>query len=100
MIDQEHETLFQLTNTLLDQVALRRQQPTVFEAAFESLLRARALHLAAQARDAQGATEGELIKFLVTELVVGHMLHADRAFFAWFASPGAQTLAAPKFSGI
>lgn len=134
VIDQEHETLFQLTNTLLDQVALRRQQPTVFEAAFESLLRhvsehfaheetlllahgftdladhaqqhqalllrARALHLAAQARDAQGATEGELIKFLVTELVVGHMLHADRAFFAWLASPGAQALAAPKFSGI
>lgn len=46
VINQEHETLFQLTNTLLDQVALRRQQPTVFEAAFESLLRQVAEHFA------------------------------------------------------
>jgi len=134
VIDQEHESLFRLANALLDQAALRRQQPTLFESAFEALLmhvaahfaheeaillahgfanladhaqqhqallaRAHALHLAAVAADAEDASEGELVKFLVTELVAGHMLHADRDFFALFATPSTQTLAAPKFSGI
>ncbi|WPC66412.1 diguanylate cyclase [Rhodoferax ferrireducens] len=134
VIDQEHETLFRLANTLLDEAALRRQQPAAFEAAFEALLahvvehfaheeaillahgfagmadharqhqvllaRAHALHLSALAADAGDATEGELVKFLVTELVAGHMLHTDSAFFPLFATPGVQTLAAPKFSGI
>jgi diguanylate cyclase (GGDEF)-like protein/hemerythrin-like metal-binding protein len=122
-IDQEHETLFELANALLDQAALRRQQPAVFEATFEALLthvvahfaheeaillahgfanladhaqqhqallaRAHALHLSALAADAEDAPEGELVKFLVTELVAGHMLHADRDFFALFAAPSA-----------
>ncbi|HEY5581716.1 MAG TPA: diguanylate cyclase [Rhodoferax sp.] len=131
VIDQEHEALFRLANALLDQAALRRQQPALFESAFEALLmhvaehfaheeaillahgfanladhaqqhqallaRARTLHLAA---DAEDASEGELVKFLVAELVAGHMLHADRAFFTLFATPHAQATAAPKFSGI
>ena len=122
-IDQEHETLFKLANALLDQAALRRQQPAVFEATFEALLahvvahfaheeaillahgfanladhaqqhqallaRAHALHLSALAAVAEDAPEGELVKFLVTELVAGHMLHADRDFFALFAAPSA-----------
>lgn len=121
VIDQEHEVLFKLANALLDQLAVRRQQPAAFDAAFESLLthaaqhfaheesillahgfadlaeharehqallaRARALQLAAQAPDAEHAAEGELVKFLVSELVAGHFLHADRAFFSLFASP-------------
>ena len=64
------------------------------------LARAHALHLSALAADSGDATEGELVKFLVTELVADHMLHADRAFFPLFAAPSVQTLAAPKFSGI
>lgn len=133
-IDQEHEALFDLVNTLLDHVALRRQQPQAFDAAFESLMRhvtqhfaheeailqahgfadlaehacehqallarAQALHIAAQEPDAETAAEGELVKFLVTELVAGHFLHADRIFFNLFASPPDQAVAAPKFSGI
>jgi diguanylate cyclase (GGDEF)-like protein/hemerythrin-like metal-binding protein len=121
VLDAEHQALFELTNTLLDQVALRQQQPAAFEQAFEALLshvtehfaheesilraheftalahhaqehqallkRAHALHLAMQAPDAldaQDAAAGELVKFLVTELVAGHFLHADRMFFALF----------------
>lgn len=133
-IDQEHEALFRLTNVLLDQIALRRQQPLAFEAAYEALLahaaahfaheeaillahgfaelvahaqqhqallaRARALWRAAQATDAEDTTAGELIKFLVTELVAGHLLHEDRAFFALISASGTQAAAAPKFSGI
>jgi len=64
------------------------------------LARAHALHRSTLAVDTGDATEGELVKFLVTELVSGHMLHADRDFFALFATPSTQTLAAPKFSGI
>ena len=113
---------------------MRRQQPTVFEAAFESLLRhvtehfaheetlllthgfadltdhaqqhqalllrAHALHRAAQATDAKDATEVELVKVLVTELVAGHILHADQGSFALFGTSSTQTLATPKFSGI
>ena len=134
VIDQEHEALFQLANGLLDQVALRSEQPQAFDAAFEALLmhvaqhfaheesilqahgfadlaahaqqhqallaRAHKLHLAAQARDAEDATEGELVKFLVAELVAGHMLHADQACFTLFGNSDAQAAGAPKFSGI
>lgn len=134
VIDQEHETLFELANALLDQAALRRQQPAAFEAAFEALLthvaahfaheeaillahgfanladhalqhqallaRAHALHLSARAADAEDAPEGELVGFLVTELVAGHMLHTDRAFSNLFATADDQATAAPKFSGI
>ena len=39
---------------------------------------------APDALDAQDAAAGELVKFLVTELVAGHFLHADRMFFALF----------------
>ena len=39
-----------------------------------------------EAPDATGA-EGELTKFLVSELVAGHMLQSDREFFALFAKP-------------
>jgi diguanylate cyclase (GGDEF)-like protein/hemerythrin-like metal-binding protein len=39
-----------------------------------------------EASDATGA-EGELTKFLVSELVAGHMLQSDREFFALFAQP-------------
>jgi len=129
VIDQEHETLFEMANRLLDQVALRHQQPQAFDAAFEALLmhvaqhfaheeaillthgfadlagharqhqallaRAHALQLAAQAADAGQATESELVKFLVTELVAGHMLHTDRVFFDMF-SPQATDTAPPK----
>ena len=133
-IDQEHEALFQLTNTLLDQVALLHQQPAAFEAAFDVLMahvtqhfaheeailqahsfsdlaahaqqhqalvaRAHALHQAAQTADVGDAVQGELVKFLVTDLVAGHFLHADRAFFVLFAALGPQAGAVPKFSGI
>lgn len=120
-IDEEHRTLFQLANTLLDQVPLRTQQPLAFDAAFHALLthatfhfaheeailrlhgyaqlaehalehqalvaRAHALFLAAQAGGSPPAAEGELVRFLVNELVAGHFLHADRAFFAILHKP-------------
>jgi diguanylate cyclase (GGDEF)-like protein/hemerythrin-like metal-binding protein len=116
VIDQEHEALFFLANRLLDKVALRRQQPLEFEAAFSALyaqteehfaheeailqtygyvdlahhakqhqaflLRARTLHLQLQLHDVDA--ERELVKFLVSELVVGHLMHEDRAFFDLF----------------
>ncbi len=121
VIDEEHETLFLLANALLDQVALRGQQPQAFEAAFEKLLthveihfaheeaifqacgyanqaehaqqhqalltQARRLHRQATEAFADGAIEAKLIKFLVFELVAGHMLHTDREFFTLFATP-------------
>jgi diguanylate cyclase (GGDEF)-like protein/hemerythrin-like metal-binding protein len=43
--------------------------------------RANALFQATRAQDARDADEGELVKFLVNELVAAHLLHADRAFF-------------------
>lgn len=117
-IDQEHETLFVLANQLLDKVALRRQQPQAFDAAYAALVthteehfaheevilgalgyihfaahaqqhqvlltQARALYAQLQeGNDAAGA-EGKLIKFLVSELVAGHLMHEDRAFFGLF----------------
>lgn len=121
VFDQEHETLFRLANTLLDKVALRRQQPQAFEAAYEALLvdtaahfaheetilrglgfanlarhmqqhqalltRARALHQQLHDAPEKTGAEGELTKFLVSELVAGHMLQSDREFFALFAKP-------------
>jgi len=121
VIDQEHQALFGLVNSLLDEVSLRRQNPADFEAAFETLLahveahfaqeesillangfahltahaqqhqsllaRARALHQ--QLHDAldENQAEGQLIKFLVSGLVVGHLLQTDREFFPLFAAP-------------
>ncbi|PKO60486.1 MAG: hypothetical protein CVU24_12795, partial [Betaproteobacteria bacterium HGW-Betaproteobacteria-18] len=121
VIDQEHEALFLLANALLDQVALRRQQPLAFEAAFETLLshvadhfkheeailqahgfanlaaharqhealvaRARVLHRRLQNAPDEAGAEGELIKFLASVLVAGHLLQSDREFFALFAKP-------------
>lgn len=118
-IDDEHRQLFQLANTLLDQVPLSDQQPLAFDVAFHHLLdhvtahfaheetillahgydqlaahalqhqalirQANALFLAARADVVQAAAEGKLIHFLVNDLVAGHMLHADRAFFASLA---------------
>lgn len=49
------------------------------------LMRARALHRLACDASANGALEAELIKFLVFELVAGHLLHTDREFFPLFA---------------
>ena len=46
VIDGEHQQLFQLANTLLDQVPLRSQQPLAFEAAFHELLTHVTLHFA------------------------------------------------------
>jgi diguanylate cyclase (GGDEF)-like protein/hemerythrin-like metal-binding protein len=119
LLDQEHEGLFRLANTLLDKVALRRQKPQAFEAAYEALLtdtathfaheeailrglgfanlthhaqqhqvlltRARALHQQLHDAPEKTGVEGELTKFLVSELVAGHMLQSDREFFALFA---------------
>lgn len=118
-LDQEHQALFNLANTLLDTVLLRRKQPQVFEAAYEALLvdtaahfaheetilrglgfanlthhaqqhqvllsRARALHQQMHDAPEKTGAEGELTKFLVSELVAGHLLKTDREFFALFA---------------
>lgn len=118
-IDEEHQALFQLANTLLDQLPLRAHQPLAFDAAFHGLLthvtahfeheetilraheyaqlsdhtqehqvlvaQAQALFLAAKSEQALPNAEGELIKFLVDELVAGHMLHADRRYFSTFS---------------
>jgi diguanylate cyclase (GGDEF)-like protein/hemerythrin-like metal-binding protein len=121
-LDREHQALFVHANTLLDTVALRREQPLVFEAAYEALLadttahfaheetllralgftklshhalqhqmlllRARALHQQLQEAPDEAVAEGKLIRFLVSELVAGHFLKADREFSALFAKPG------------
>jgi diguanylate cyclase (GGDEF)-like protein/hemerythrin-like metal-binding protein len=118
LIDQEHEALFSLANTLLDAAALRESSPAEFDAAFDALLNhaaehfaheetilqahgyadlaehaqlhrvlldhARAVHAAAHASDV--TTVDGLIHFLVSELVAGHMLGADRAFESLFSS--------------
>ncbi len=47
---------------------------------------AEALFLAAQAEGAPPAAQGELIKFLLNDLVAGHMLRTDRTFFAALAN--------------
>jgi len=122
VLDEEHETLFRLANTLLDKVVLRHQEPQAFEAAYESLshhtaahfsheeailrglgfanlehhmdqhqallTRARALHQQLHEVPERTGAEGQLIKFLVAELVAGHMLQSDREFFDLFALPG------------
>ena len=114
-IDQEHEAMFGLTNTLLDRATWRPEQPHEFDLAFEALLshvethfaheeamllasgsvhltdharqhqtlvtQARALHRAFQQGDAAGASEAQLIEFLVSDLVAGHMLRSDRALW-------------------
>jgi hemerythrin-like metal-binding protein len=120
-LDQQHQTLFALANTLLDKVASRRQQPLVFEAAYDALItetaahfayeetllgelgfanlthhalqhqmllmRARALHQQLQGAPDEAGAEGKLIRFLVAELVAGHLLKADREFSVLFAKP-------------
>lgn len=117
LIDQEHEALFDLANTLLDAADLRDSSPAQFEAAFDALLshvaehfaqeetilqahgfadladhaqlhrklldRAHALHASAHASD-KAAVDG-LVRFLVSELVAGHVLGADRAFASLFS---------------
>jgi diguanylate cyclase (GGDEF)-like protein/hemerythrin-like metal-binding protein len=117
VIDQEHEALFDLANTLLDAAELRESSPAGFEAAFDTLLthaadhfaheetilqahgfanladhaqlhrtlldQAREVHAAAHASDV-AAVDG-LVRFLVSELVAGHMLGADRAFANLFS---------------
>lgn len=119
VLDQEHETLFRLTNELLDKVPLRRQQPQAFESAYEALFNHTAAHFAHeeeilrelgfanlshhaeqhQALLSRASTlhqqlhemheevdaEGELIKFLVSVLVAGHLVQTDREFFSLFA---------------
>ena len=121
VLDQEHEALFVMVNSLLDTVVLRRQQPLAFEAAFETLIthvvahftheesillangfdnltvhaqqhqvlvaRARALHQQLQAASDENQAEAQLIKFLVSVLVAGHLLQTDREFFPLFAKP-------------
>ncbi|WP_296494527.1 diguanylate cyclase [Rhodoferax sp.] len=49
------------------------------------LTRATTLHRQFQQAPEKPGAEAALTKFLVTELVAGHMLHADRDFFALFA---------------
>jgi diguanylate cyclase (GGDEF)-like protein/hemerythrin-like metal-binding protein len=51
------------------------------------LTRARALHQQLHDAPEKTGAEGELTKFLVSELVAGHMLQSDREFFALFAKP-------------
>ena len=48
------------------------------------LARANALHLRLQVVGESADAEGELVKFLVAELVTGHLMHEDRAFFGLF----------------
>ncbi len=120
-LDQQHQALFALANTLLDKVALRRQQPLVFEAAYDALvtetaahfayeeallgelgfanlthhalqhqmllMRARALHQQLQGASDEAGAEVKLIRFMVAELVAGHLLKADREFSVLFAKP-------------
>lgn len=120
-LDREHQALFKHANTLLDTVALRRQQPLVFEAAYNALLadtaahfaheeallrslgfanlthhaqqhqelltRARTLHQQLQEASDETLAEGKLIRFLVFELVAGHLLKTDREFSGLFAKP-------------
>ena len=46
VIDEEHQLLFQLANSLLEQVPLRSQQPLAFEAEFHKLMTHVTLHFA------------------------------------------------------
>jgi hemerythrin-like metal-binding protein len=48
------------------------------------LTRANALHLRLQVVVESAEAESELVKFLVAELVTGHLMHEDRAFFGLF----------------
>ena len=118
-IDQEHEKLFDLANTLLDKAEHRDANPTAFEAAFDALLshaaehfayeesvlqahgcadlaehaqthralleRARSIHASAHMSNKE-AVDG-LVQCLVSELVAGHILGADRAFATLFSTP-------------
>lgn len=120
-LDSEHQALFVHANTLLDTVALRRQQPLVFKAAYDALLahtaahfareeallrtlgfaslphhaqqhqklliRARTLYQELQQAPDETLAEGKLIRFLVSELVAGHLLKADREFSTLFINP-------------
>jgi diguanylate cyclase (GGDEF)-like protein/hemerythrin-like metal-binding protein len=121
-LDREHQALFAHANTLLDTVALRRQQPLVFEVAYDALMahtaahfaheeallrtlgfanlnhhaqqhgqllmRARTLYQELQQAPDETLAEGKLIRFLVSELVAGHLLKTDREFSGLFAKPG------------
>ncbi len=120
-LDEEHKTLFDLANTLLDEVVLRHQDAGAFEKAYEALykhteahfareevvlrelgfadltshsaqhqtllLQARTLHQQLHEASDEAGAEGKLIKFLVAELVAGHILKDDREFFALLAKP-------------
>ena len=116
-IDQQHEALFDLANTLLDATEHRESDPAAFEATFDALLthasehfaqeeailqahgftdlaehaqmhhmlleRAREIHTTAQASD-KTAVDG-LVRFVVSELVAGHILGEDRTFASLFS---------------
>ena len=122
-IDQEHEALFDLANTLLNAADRRNSHPVAFETAFDTLIthvaehfaqeeaivqahgfadqgehaqlhrtlmeRAHALHAAAKASApaSDGAEVEGLVRFLVADLVAGHILGADRAFTNLFSQP-------------
>lgn len=51
------------------------------------LIRAKSLYQQLQEAPEEAGAEAALTKFLVSELVAGHMLYADRDFFALFAQP-------------
>ena len=115
VIDQEHEALFDLANTLLDAAELRKSNPAEFEAAFDALLTHASEHFAheetilqahgfanltahtqlhrtllAHAREVHAsevtAVDG-LVRFLVSELVTDHIQGEDQAFASLFSNP-------------
>jgi diguanylate cyclase (GGDEF)-like protein/hemerythrin-like metal-binding protein/PAS domain S-box-containing protein len=118
-IDQEHQKLFQLTNTLLDKAAAGDRESGAFKDAFDALLAhvvqhfadeeeilaahhyehlekhadlhqqlvERAGHLRQQA-DIAGVSMGDLVEFLVSDVVAGHMLGEDWDFYGLFLSQG------------
>jgi diguanylate cyclase (GGDEF)-like protein/hemerythrin-like metal-binding protein len=125
VIDQEHEALFDLANTLLDAAEHRESNPAAFDVAFDALLthasehfareetilqahevpglaehvqlhrtlmdRAHVIHAAARSSEQvsaqmpnKAAVEG-LLRFLVSDLVAGHILGADRELTSLFS---------------
>jgi diguanylate cyclase (GGDEF)-like protein/hemerythrin-like metal-binding protein len=57
----------------------------------ELVAKAQELYAAAQADDDDSTAHDQLIKFLVNDLVAGHILTADRAFFSVLPQVGAAT---------
>lgn len=119
VIDQEHETLFDLANTLLDAAELRESNPAEFEAAFDALLTHASEHFAheeailqahgfanlaahtqlhrtllAHAREVRAskvvAVDG-LVRFLVSKLVTDHIQGEDQAFATLFSNPSGRS---------